>query len=68
MNWKNILSTAASAFGGGAAGYFGTHLSGGLPSNAQQWEAAIAGAALAGLVAVYHLYQPAPAAAPQAKP
>jgi len=49
-----------SAFAGGALGWVSSNLSGGIPTTLQSLEAALAGAALAGLVAVVHLYQPVP--------
>jgi hypothetical protein len=60
MNWKNWLTTLGSAFLGGAAAYLSTTLAGGLPSTTQAYEAVAGGAALAGLIAVVHLYQPVP--------
>lgn len=65
MNWKHILSTLGSGFATGALGFLSAHLSGGVPTTTQGLEAFAAGAALGGLVAVWHLYQPAPGS-PQA--
>ena len=60
MNVKNILTTAGSAFAGAGLGWLQSHMSGGIPTTTQGFEAMAAGAALAGLVAVFHLYQLAP--------
>lgn len=60
MNWKASLSVAVSAFAGGCLGFAQAHLSSGLPTTTQGIEAIVAGALLAGLVAVVHLYQPVP--------
>ena len=60
MNVKSILTTAGSAFASGAMGFVASHLSGGVPTNMQAAEAFLGAAALGGLVAVFHLYQPAP--------
>jgi hypothetical protein len=59
MNWS-ILSVALTTFAGGAAGYLTSTLGTGLPSGLASWEAVAIGAAMAGLAAVVHLYQPAP--------
>jgi len=65
MNAKHVISVVGSAFASGALAWVGTHMSSGIPTNMQGAEAFAAGAALAGLVALYHLYQPAPGS-PQA--
>lgn len=62
MNWKNILTTAGSAFVGGVVSVLITvppadYLS--LPSLKPFLVTAIA----TGVAAVYHLYQPAPVSA-----
>lgn len=62
MNWKHWLTTLGSAFAGGAGAYLSTHLAGGVPTTAQAAETFAAGAALAGLIAIVHLYTPAPGA------
>jgi hypothetical protein len=60
MNWKNWLSTLGSAALGGAAAYLSTALAGGIPTTAHAAESVAAGAALAALVAIVHLYTPVP--------
>lgn len=61
MNWKHWLSIMGSAFAGGAVAFVSTHLSTGIPTTTQGVAAFLAGAGIAGLVAVLHLYTPVPA-------
>lgn len=57
---KLWLTMAGSAFLGAGLGYIQMHLAGGIPTTAQSAEAIVAGGAVAGLIAVVHLYQPPP--------
>jgi hypothetical protein len=60
MNWKNWLTTLGAAALGGAGTYLSTALAGGIPTTLHAVEALAAGAALAALIAVVHLYTPVP--------
>ena len=60
MNWKNWLSTLGSAFVGGSTTFLAANITAGIPTTAQGVETFAAGAAVAGLVAIAHLYMPTP--------
>ena len=60
MNWKHWLSVGGATFCGGAVGYMQTHLSTGIPTGEQQVRAFAIGAALAGAIALSHLFQTRP--------
>jgi hypothetical protein len=60
VNWKNLLTTAGSAFLGGAVTFATTHLTGGVPTTEATIGAFGLGALITGLTAVYHLYTTAP--------
>lgn len=56
MSLKNWITVGGGAFLTGAMGFASTHLSSGIPSTAQQWEAFGIGCLVGGVVAVTHLY------------
>lgn len=60
MNFKHVFSVAVSAFGGGFVAWAEAHVTAGVPTTAQGIQAFVAGGILAGLIAVFHLYQPVP--------
>lgn len=68
MSLKNWATVIGSAFAGGGFGYLSQHASDGIPQSAAQWKAFGIGFALAGAVAVWHLFMPKPGAAPQLPP
>lgn len=63
MTLRPSLTLIASAFAGGALGFVQVHMLG-SGTTAQGIEGIAAGALLAGLVGIVHLFQPAPGAQP----
>jgi len=55
-NWRNWLTTSASIFAGGFAGYVESHITN-LPTTGQAWEAIAIGGVMSGIIAVAHLYE-----------
>lgn len=56
MNSKNWISVVASSFAGGSLGWLDAHVQA-MPTTGHQLAAVAAGAAVAGLIAVAHLFQ-----------
>jgi hypothetical protein len=59
VNLKNIITTSASAFGGAFFGVI-TESPGTAFMSRETATRVLAGAAIAGVIAVYHLYEPKP--------
>lgn len=59
MNATNTLSLLASTFAGGSLGWLEAHVQA-APTTGHQVSAFAAGATLAGMIAVFHLFQPVP--------
>lgn len=60
MSLKNWITVGGGAFLTGAMGFASTHLSSGIPTTTQEWEAFLIGCVVGGTVAVVHLYTTAP--------
>jgi hypothetical protein len=59
------LSVVVTTFAGGAIGALQLSLADGIPSTADKWRTILISAAIAGIVAVYHRWKPAPSQTPE---
>jgi len=65
MTTKNWVTVILGSFLAGAGNWAGAHVSNGVPTGGEQLRAFLVGASIAGFLAVFHLFQTAPADVPK---